>query len=194
MLGASGAHCLQVGFSAALAVLIWPPIRSLKKGQRYSIISPLCLFIMSVDFYTFVLISVNWKTILFLLVFLFSVPMWYSSQNIFSLLRCFWLPPDTRPFDLQAASSLCLILLVCLLAFQILFMNKIDLFQDKILHSGRHLRLYLPQFKGSSQFAHTHTHTHRLFFFFSLSISRPVSCLGGLRGGCVLSALMQMSI
>lgn len=31
---------------------------------------------------------------------------------------------------------------------QILFMNKIDLFQDKILHSGRHLRLYLPQFKG----------------------------------------------
>ncbi|CAL1601892.1 unnamed protein product [Knipowitschia caucasica] len=28
-------------------------------------------------------------------------------------------------------------------------MNKIDLFQDKILHSGRHLRLYLPQFKGA---------------------------------------------
>lgn len=27
-------------------------------------------------------------------------------------------------------------------------MNKIDLFQDKILHSERHLRLYLPQFKG----------------------------------------------
>ncbi|XP_028978088.2 guanine nucleotide binding protein (G protein) alpha v1 [Esox lucius] len=31
----------------------------------------------------------------------------------------------------------------------ILFMNKIDLFQEKILHSGRHLRLYLPQFKGA---------------------------------------------
>ncbi|KAI9533898.1 hypothetical protein NQZ68_018266 [Dissostichus eleginoides] len=31
----------------------------------------------------------------------------------------------------------------------ILFMNKIDLFQDKILHSERHLRLYLPQFKGA---------------------------------------------
>ncbi|KAM9769319.1 guanine nucleotide binding protein (G protein) alpha v1 [Menidia menidia] len=31
----------------------------------------------------------------------------------------------------------------------ILFMNKIDLFQDKILHSGRHLRLYLPEFKGA---------------------------------------------
>ncbi|CAI5679442.1 unnamed protein product [Oreochromis niloticus] len=31
----------------------------------------------------------------------------------------------------------------------ILFMNKIDLFQDKILHFGRHLRLYLPQFKGA---------------------------------------------
>lgn len=32
---------------------------------------------------------------------------------------------------------------------QILFMNKLDLFQEKILHSGRHLRLYLPQFKGA---------------------------------------------
>ncbi|XP_036377973.1 guanine nucleotide binding protein (G protein) alpha v1 isoform X1 [Megalops cyprinoides] len=31
----------------------------------------------------------------------------------------------------------------------ILFMNKIDLFQEKILHSGRHLRLYLPQFRGA---------------------------------------------
>ncbi|XP_051977607.1 guanine nucleotide-binding protein G(o) subunit alpha-like isoform X2 [Xyrauchen texanus] len=29
----------------------------------------------------------------------------------------------------------------------ILFMNKIDLFQEKILHSGRHLRHYLPQFR-----------------------------------------------
>ncbi|PWA16965.1 hypothetical protein CCH79_00012696 [Gambusia affinis] len=33
--------------------------------------------------------------------------------------------------------------------FSILFMNKIDLFQDKISHTGRHLRLYLPQFKGA---------------------------------------------
>lgn len=31
----------------------------------------------------------------------------------------------------------------------ILFMNKIDLFQEKILNSGRHLRHYLPQFKGA---------------------------------------------
>nr|XP_057925558.1 guanine nucleotide binding protein (G protein) alpha v1 isoform X2 [Doryrhamphus excisus] len=31
----------------------------------------------------------------------------------------------------------------------ILFMNKIDLFQHKIQHSGRHLRLYLPSFKGA---------------------------------------------
>ncbi|XP_049925665.1 guanine nucleotide-binding protein G(o) subunit alpha-like [Epinephelus moara] len=30
----------------------------------------------------------------------------------------------------------------------ILFMNKTDLFQDKILHSGRHLRFYLPSYKG----------------------------------------------
>ncbi|XP_016415496.1 guanine nucleotide-binding protein G(o) subunit alpha-like isoform X2 [Sinocyclocheilus rhinocerous] len=32
---------------------------------------------------------------------------------------------------------------------KILFMNKIDLFQEKILHSGRHLRHYLPQFRGA---------------------------------------------
>uniref|UniRef100_A0A8C2GTU7 Guanine nucleotide binding protein (G protein) alpha v1 n=1 Tax=Cyprinus carpio TaxID=7962 RepID=A0A8C2GTU7_CYPCA len=36
-----------------------------------------------------------------------------------------------------------------LLVLQILFMNKIDLFQEKILHSGRHLRHYLPQFRGA---------------------------------------------
>ncbi|KAI2650531.1 Guanine nucleotide-binding protein G(o) subunit alpha [Labeo rohita] len=32
---------------------------------------------------------------------------------------------------------------------EILFMNKIDLFQEKILHSGRHLRHYLPQFRAT---------------------------------------------
>ncbi|XP_017538719.1 guanine nucleotide binding protein (G protein) alpha v1 isoform X1 [Pygocentrus nattereri] len=31
----------------------------------------------------------------------------------------------------------------------ILFMNKIDLFQEKILHSGRHLRYYLPLYRGA---------------------------------------------
>ncbi|KAF3700148.1 Guanine nucleotide-binding protein G(o) subunit alpha [Channa argus] len=31
----------------------------------------------------------------------------------------------------------------------ILFMNKTDLFQEKILHSGRHLRFYLPIYKGA---------------------------------------------
>lgn len=31
----------------------------------------------------------------------------------------------------------------------ILFMNKIDLFQEKILHSGRHLRYYMPLYKGA---------------------------------------------
>ncbi|XP_029293938.1 guanine nucleotide-binding protein G(o) subunit alpha-like [Cottoperca gobio] len=31
----------------------------------------------------------------------------------------------------------------------ILFMNKTDLFRDKILHSGRHLRLYLSSYKGA---------------------------------------------
>ncbi len=33
--------------------------------------------------------------------------------------------------------------------FQVLFMNKIDLFAEKILYSGRHLRLYQPDFKGT---------------------------------------------
>ncbi|XP_067860058.1 guanine nucleotide binding protein (G protein) alpha v1 isoform X1 [Heptranchias perlo] len=31
----------------------------------------------------------------------------------------------------------------------ILFLNKIDLFQEKILHSGRHLRLYFAQYRGA---------------------------------------------
>nr|XP_020476612.1 guanine nucleotide-binding protein G(o) subunit alpha-like isoform X2 [Monopterus albus] len=31
----------------------------------------------------------------------------------------------------------------------ILFMNKTDLFRQKILHSGRHLRFYLPSYKGA---------------------------------------------
>ncbi|XP_068606433.1 guanine nucleotide-binding protein G(o) subunit alpha-like [Brachionichthys hirsutus] len=31
----------------------------------------------------------------------------------------------------------------------ILLMNKTDLFRDKILHSGRHLRFYLPTYKGA---------------------------------------------
>ena len=32
--------------------------------------------------------------------------------------------------------------------FQILFLNKVDLFQDKIRHSGRHLRYFFPSFTG----------------------------------------------
>lgn len=31
----------------------------------------------------------------------------------------------------------------------VLFMNKYDLFRDKILHSNRHLRMYFPDFKGN---------------------------------------------
>ncbi|KAK2833423.1 hypothetical protein Q5P01_017312 [Channa striata] len=33
----------------------------------------------------------------------------------------------------------------------ILFMNKTDLFREKILHSGRHLRFYLPSYKGADK-------------------------------------------
>lgn len=61
---------------------------------------------------------------------------------------------ERKPFHLWSPShcSLLIVVFFCMCVFllflQILFMNKIDLFQDKILHSGRHLRLYLPQFKG----------------------------------------------
>lgn len=30
----------------------------------------------------------------------------------------------------------------------VLFLNKFDLFREKILHSQRHLRLYFPDYKG----------------------------------------------
>jgi G-protein alpha subunit. len=32
----------------------------------------------------------------------------------------------------------------------ILFLNKFDLFREKILYSGRHLRYYLSDFKGKN--------------------------------------------
>ena len=31
---------------------------------------------------------------------------------------------------------------------QILFLNKVDLFRDKIMNSDRHLRLYFPTYSG----------------------------------------------
>ncbi|KAF6019181.1 hypothetical protein EB796_022484 [Bugula neritina] len=34
------------------------------------------------------------------------------------------------------------------LSSMILFLNKVDLFQEKILHSGRHLRYYYPEYPG----------------------------------------------
>lgn len=58
----------------------------------------------------------------------------------------FWL---VISFTLVSAECLFVFFCMCVIfLFQILFMNKIDLFQDKILRSERHLRLYLPQFKG----------------------------------------------
>jgi len=32
----------------------------------------------------------------------------------------------------------------------VLFLNKFDLFREKILYSGRHLRLYFPDYKGNT--------------------------------------------
>lgn len=41
-------------------------------------------------------------------------------------------------------------LVICFRCFliQILLLNKTDLFQEKIRHSGRHLRLYFPKYEG----------------------------------------------
>ncbi|GIY49928.1 guanine nucleotide-binding protein G(o) subunit alpha [Caerostris extrusa] len=63
--------------------------------------------------------------------------------------------------SLQLFSSICnnrfsLILLLfffvivfCMIfVFQILFLNKLDLFREKILYSGRHLRYYMPDYDG----------------------------------------------
>ena len=40
--------------------------------------------------------------------------------------------------------------IVVFLNMQISFLNKFELFQRKILHSGRHLHLYLPLFTGET--------------------------------------------
>ncbi|XP_024863630.1 guanine nucleotide-binding protein G(o) subunit alpha isoform X2 [Kryptolebias marmoratus] len=55
----------------------------------------------------------------------------------------------------------------------ILFMNKIDLFREKILHSGRHLRFYLPCYKDGDVDAAAH-HVTAMFLVCNSSINRPV--------------------
>ncbi|TWW59589.1 Guanine nucleotide-binding protein G(o) subunit alpha [Takifugu flavidus] len=62
--------------------------------------------------------------------------------------------PSLNPIRNRLQESMNLFSAICNNVFfrstsMILFMNKLDLFQDKVLHSGRHLRLYLPQFKGA---------------------------------------------
>lgn len=51
----------------------------------------------------------------------------------------------------------------------VLFFNKLDLFRDKILHSGRHLRNYFPHYKGKSKY----TPFTVTIFFNPLKISGP---------------------
>ncbi|XP_063068639.1 guanine nucleotide binding protein (G protein) alpha v1 isoform X2 [Engraulis encrasicolus] len=55
---------------------------------------------------------------------------------------------DSSRESLQLYSSVCLNPIFKQAAL-ILFMNKMDLFEKKILHSGRHLRLFLPAFQGA---------------------------------------------
>ncbi|XP_061892826.1 guanine nucleotide binding protein (G protein) alpha v1 isoform X1 [Entelurus aequoreus] len=52
----------------------------------------------------------------------------------------------------------------------ILFLNKTDLFQKKILHSGRHLRLYISSFKGAD--ADVDAAAHHITAMFSACNSR----------------------
>uniref|UniRef100_A0A674DJ47 Guanine nucleotide binding protein (G protein) alpha v1 n=1 Tax=Salmo trutta TaxID=8032 RepID=A0A674DJ47_SALTR len=52
-------------------------------------------------------------------------------------------------YDMTLVEDPCMVRHSIVNPTSILFMNKIDLFQEKILHSGRHLRLYVPQFKGA---------------------------------------------
>ncbi|XP_075999149.1 guanine nucleotide-binding protein G(o) subunit alpha-like [Genypterus blacodes] len=53
----------------------------------------------------------------------------------------------------------------------ILFMNKTDLFREKILHSGRHLRWYLPSYDGAD--GDVDTAAHYITAMFSACNSRP---------------------
>ncbi|XP_069785779.1 guanine nucleotide binding protein (G protein) alpha v1 isoform X2 [Narcine bancroftii] len=58
------------------------------------------------------------------------------------------------PSTNRLQESLCLFNSICNNVFfkntsMILFLNKIDLFQEKILNSGRHLRLYFEQYRGA---------------------------------------------
>lgn len=75
------------------------------------------------------------------------VDVWWSFKIIFHFhMR------ENRWLMMNFSNSWQIFFSVCPFSLlQILFMNKIDLFQDKILHSGRHLRHYLPQFKGLSK-------------------------------------------
>ncbi|XP_037649504.1 guanine nucleotide-binding protein G(o) subunit alpha-like [Sebastes umbrosus] len=54
----------------------------------------------------------------------------------------------------------------------ILFMNKTDLFRDKILHSGRHLRFYLSSYTGADRDVDAAAH-HITAMFSSCSNSSP---------------------
>lgn len=57
-------------------------------------------------------------------------------------------------FLMQVDFTLCFkktnIVDVFFLIFQILFLNKLDLFKDKIRYSGRHLRLFFEEFRGNA--------------------------------------------
>nr|XP_040048060.1 guanine nucleotide-binding protein G(o) subunit alpha-like isoform X1 [Gasterosteus aculeatus aculeatus] len=53
----------------------------------------------------------------------------------------------------------------------ILFMNKTDLFRDKILHSGRHLRFYLSSYKGAD--CDVDAAAHHIAAMFSLCNCSP---------------------
>lgn len=61
-------------------------------------------------------------------------------------------------------------LVICFRCFliQILLLNKTDLFQEKIRHSGRHLRLYFPKYEGVCVFISDLCFSRKEWFFFFL--------------------------
>ncbi|XP_037544935.1 guanine nucleotide-binding protein G(o) subunit alpha [Nematolebias whitei] len=76
--------------------------------------------------------------------------------------------------SLELFSSLCTNM-IFQRASVILFMNKVDLFREKILHSGRHLRFYLPCYKGADGDVDASAHhITAMFLVCNSSLSRPM--------------------
>ena len=134
----------------------WSAIITLCWYQQSYWFSHLCLNICKVT--TNVVITFEWDSSVSSFGWLLQRYRWDSPNQINTLffLVIFLIDfPFLSGEEAFERSADCGFFCVCVcVLLQILFMNKIDLFQDKILHSGRHLRSYLPQFKGRPDVSH----------------------------------------